>query len=80
MTHSSGKRQPRGVDEGLCLSYYHLSYRRKFIRTLWVLVFSPILLFLDLPYRGILFTAAIITGILQAAYNYWKWRAEENEG
>ena len=71
-------KQPRGTDEGFCLSYYHLSYRRKFIRTLWLLLFSPLLLFLPpIPYRETVLAFILVTGILQAVYNYRKWRAEE---
>ena len=79
MANSSGQKGPRGVDEGFCLSYYHLSYRRKFIRTLWVMPFSPILLFLPvpLPHQEMWFAGVILLGILQAVYNYWKWQTEE---
>jgi hypothetical protein len=72
-------KQPRGVDEGFCLFYFHLSYRRKFLRTLWVLVFSPILWFLPLPDRGIWFAVTLVMGIVQAAHNYWKWQTELKE-
>ena len=78
MANGSDVRRPQGVDEGFCLGYYRLSYRRKFIRTLWGMLFAPILLFLaSLPHRELWFAAAILTGILQAIYNYWKWQTEE---
>jgi hypothetical protein len=77
MVTGSGKKGPRGIDEGFCLSYYHLSYRRKFVRTVWMMLFSPILLFLPLPDPAMWFAAVILLGILQAVYNYRKWQTEE---
>ena len=66
-------KQPRGIDEGFCLTYYRLSYRRKFIRTLWMMLFSPILLLHPglVPHQGIWFAGIILLGILQAVYNYY---------
>ena len=38
-----------GIDEGFCLFYWRLSWRRKFIRTLWIAgIFIPILVALQL--------------------------------
>jgi hypothetical protein len=37
-----------GVDKGFCFSYWHLSYRRKFIRTLWnIAIGLPLLVVLQ---------------------------------
>ena len=77
MSNEPGVKQSRGVDEGICLPYYRLSYRRKFIRTLWVFPFSLGILFVNLPYREVWFAVSIVLGILQAVYNYWKWKSEE---
>ena len=75
----SQDKGPRGVDEGFCFSYHHLSYRRKFIRTLWIMLSTPVILFVPvhLPHRSIWFAATLVVGILQAIYNYWKWQTEE---
>jgi len=66
-----------GIDEGFCLSYYHLSYRRKLIRTVWVMVLSPGMLLLELPHRGTLLLVTLAIGAVQAIYNYWKWQTIE---
>jgi hypothetical protein len=70
----------RGVDRGFCFSYWRLSYRRKFLRTLmlapmgWVLAaFPPVL---GLP-GWVVAIAVSAMGGLQAAYNYVQWRREE---
>ncbi len=75
-----------GVDKGFCVAYYALSYRRKFIRTLWVLAFSPLLLLLHqiptahsfISYLWIFFFTVVV-GVAQATYNYKKWKQEEGE-
>lgn len=69
---------PQGVDQGSCLVYNKLSYRRKLIRTLWVVPFCVLLLMLpDFPNRGIWLSLTLITGVLQGVYNYQKWRKLE---
>ena len=64
------------IDEGFCFLYFRLSYRRKFIRTLWVLPIAPVILFLPLPKASWWFAAVLVTGLLQAGYNFIKWQAE----
>ena len=33
-----------GIDQGFCINYWRLSYRRKFIRTLWMMAIGlPVL-------------------------------------
>ncbi|MEJ8555147.1 hypothetical protein [Tepidibacter sp. Z1-5] len=62
------------VDEGFELFYWNLSYRRKFIRTLWC---SPVLLLLVpiCPNKVIVFCCILF--VIQAIYNYKKWKSEE---
>ena len=63
------------VDKGFELVYWKLSYRRKFIRTLWMI-------FIQIVGRNYKYT--ILAGIIylvilpiQAIYNYKKWMKEE---
>ncbi|MGM9950892.1 MAG: hypothetical protein ACI33P_12240 [Lysinibacillus sp.] len=73
-------------DEGFAFAYYELSYRRKMIRTMWML--PVVLIFL------VVFSAAIEMNIIgkvfvwifllalfiaQLFYNYYKWKQEEQE-
>ena len=72
----------RKVDKGFELNYYNLSYRRKFIRTLWMipwlilaicgmcLVKAPI--FIIIPVAVIL----VIILFIQAVHNYKKWKED----
>ena len=71
------------VDKGFQLIYWKLSYRRKFIRTLWsipILVISiGIIIFLG---NGIFMSIVmplilIILFIIQLIYNYIKWEKDE---
>lgn len=68
------------VDRGFELRYYKLSYRRKFIRTLWCIPWSIIAL-VGLYWMGksngfIIITAIVFgsTTTIQAIYNYRKWK------
>ena len=36
-----------GVDKCFCFAYHKLSYRRKFIRTIWMILFAILLIFID---------------------------------
>ena len=75
------------VDKGFELAYAKLSYRRRFIRTLWLIPWAILVLyglywvngtksrvFITLII-GIIFVIGII---IQASYNYKKWKKEEN--
>lgn len=71
------------IDKGFSLSYWKLSYRRKFIRTLWMLpvcLIALVLIYLLDPAAtsvlGIL-VIALIASVIQLVYNYVKWKAEE---
>ena len=56
----SGEKEK--IDKGFSFSYWRLSYRRKFIRTLWFI-----------PLAVLVILAVILT---QAIYNYKKWKEE----
>jgi len=68
------------VDKGFELFYNNLSYRRKFIRTIWMILIGIIV--------GILITSIsiiisllywiqfTIVGIKQLKYNYMMWKTE----
>ena len=71
------------VDKGFELVYWNLSYRRKFIRSLWI---SPIcILFVYLCTNlfeekiiGLFISVSIILiAIIQIIYTFYKWQSEE---
>ena len=72
------------VDKGFELSYYKLSYRRRFIRTLWMIPWAILALFW-LQWLGYQYTLVIVgiifavVGFVQAFHNYKLWKKEENE-
>jgi len=72
-------------DKGFQLIYWKLSYRRKFIRTLWLipLIFASSLFIwfktYSLIFTLICFSIMVISEIFQAIYTYKKWKnGEEN--
>jgi len=79
-----------GCDRGFCLTYYKLSYRRKFIRTIWTFVIGSLIVAGLLAMRPeslqkpayVIVPAALLLLVVaaQAAYNYSKWQAEKREG
>ena len=77
-----------GIDKGFCLSYHELSYRRKLIQTIWVIAFSPLILLLsrlpsapiyNLPFYLWGFLLTVVIGVIQAIYNFVKWKQESQE-
>lgn len=68
------------------LSYSKLSYKRKLIRTLWIMVFVSCIILVpnsylpSLPSKYLVVTLLLIIGLLQAIYNYKKWKESENTG
>jgi hypothetical protein len=68
------------IDQGPCLIYYQLSYRRRIIRSLWGILFSlPILLLPHLigfpqSLAVYLFVFTIVGSLLQALWNYLIFR------
>lgn len=82
------KAMKNGLDKGFCVDYYSLSYRRKFIRTLWAMAASPLLLLLPHLFPStaqyaklylLIVVGIMIGGPFQAAYNYYRWKNEERE-
>lgn len=76
------------TDKGFELIYWNLSYRRKFIRTLWlapIVILMCLILAIKMPIFGssvvtILGIAAIIsTSVGQLIYTYHKWKKEKRE-
>lgn len=75
------------VDKGFELVYWKLSYRRKFIRTLWMIPWAIVsLIFIQIVGKNYKYTIlyTILAGIIylvilpiQAIYNYKKWMQEE---
>lgn len=71
------------VDKGFEFIYWKLSYRRKFIRTLWMTPLGVLLIaLLSLSNRTILFKItgiAIIfsTYLIQLVYNYKQYKMKE---
>lgn len=74
------------VDKGSCFIYWKLSYRRKFIRTLWMMpiaVVATAILFILEPFIAfgiinshILGVLVISVSVIQLAYNYIRWKRE----
>lgn len=77
------------VDKGIGFCYWKLSYRRKLIRTLWmvpVLIIINIAFYKEFPaysYARIIGVILFLPVFIQAAYNYKKWKdeiAQEEDG
>jgi len=72
------------IDKGFELAYYKLSYRRRFIRTLWMVPWAILmtgLLYWWSKSMHLVVLAAVILGVIgfiQATYNYKKWQEEIN--
>lgn len=70
------------IDKGFELTYWNLSYRRKFIRTLWLTPFCIIAILLCIFSKFNIFIKIIIPSILilsyiwQLIYTYNKWKKE----
>lgn len=76
------------IDRGFQLSYLKLSYRRKFIRTVWMMLFCIVVL-LAIFISGAGFkmfqrplawglVLAVLSSPIQLIYNYKKWKEEEH--
>ncbi len=73
-----------GCDQGFCLNYGKLSYRRKLIRTFWLsavgILFAAAMLATRPDARTnftyICLTLLILIAVAQAIYNYRRWKAE----
>jgi hypothetical protein len=75
--------RPTGVDRGFHLLYGGLSYRRKFIRTFWVICLTPLLLIVPQGYSlmgksiEVWTFVALAVGFAQLLYNFVMWHAVE---
>ena len=75
--------RPTGTDKGFHFVYWDLSYRRKFIRSIWITSITPLLLFLpdkQMPFgvsTTVWVAVAVLTGILQMIYTFIMWRTVE---
>lgn len=73
------------VDRGTEICYWKLSYRRKFIRTLWLIPVYAVVIAGFCRENGVNIFTGIIGIVLfcgmviQAVYNYIKWKQEINE-
>ncbi len=75
-----------GTDKGLCLNWMRLSYRRKFIRSLWAGPTMLALLFLVVPKertycglsRDLIASGCAVGFCYQGISNYRKWREEKD--
>lgn len=71
------------VDKGFELSYWNLSYRRKFIRTLWMIPFGffalALLYFVRISsiIMIIYIVIFLIVEVSQLRYTYYHWKKEE---
>ncbi|MDU1096532.1 MAG: hypothetical protein E7A11_18215 [Clostridium sp.] len=73
----------RKVDKGFHLNYWKLSYRRRFVRNLWML---PLLMAITgmLITRGdsaltcrIISIILLVSSVFELIYNYLKWKKTE---
>ncbi|MGC4047472.1 MAG: hypothetical protein QM758_27060 [Armatimonas sp.] len=68
------------IDQGPCVVYFMLSYRRRIIRSLWMALLSPLLLLMLLlpgypPEMAVyLFIFSVVGSLLQALWNYAVFR------
>lgn len=71
------------IDGGFAFCFWNLSYRRKFIRTFWMLPFlAAVICYLHITYKSYLLTCIVgvilsAIFILQAVYYYKKWKMEK---
>jgi hypothetical protein len=74
------------IDKGFCMLYWRLSYRRKFIRTLWVGLFSFLFFLLPSDFailgvkRNIFISFVLALLLIQALYNLFRWKSEKGKG
>jgi hypothetical protein len=72
------------IDKGFCIQYSKLSYRRKFVRTLWMMAVIPAMFLVSSDFRvlgiprDLWIGAAILAALAQAFYTYRKWKSERN--
>lgn len=71
------------IDKGFELLYENLSYRRKFIRTLWLIpigiVIGIVITYISIIVSIFYWIWFIIVAIKQLKYNYTMWKNETNK-
>lgn len=71
------------VDKGFEFFYDRLTYRRKFIRTLWLIpigiVVGVIVTYISVIVSLFYWVVLIITAEKQLKYNFMMWKKEENK-
>lgn len=73
-------QENKKIDKGFEFNYWKLSYRRKFIRTLWITPFIiPVLVYVWIKMHSIsitIITALVLIAIYitQLLYTYRKWK------
>ncbi|EHK2365035.1 TPA: hypothetical protein ACY4SI_001279 [Clostridium perfringens] len=67
------------VDKEFGQSYWNLSYREKFMRTLWItpLVISVIICLINSNNHIIITVLLVVINLWQLIYTYSKWKKEE---
>jgi len=71
---------PRGLDDGICFSYWKLSYRRKFYRNLLILNIYPLILLIPnhwMPFNlnhNVVFPILLVWGVTELVYTYTRWK------
>jgi hypothetical protein len=75
------------IDKGFVFTYHKLSYRRKFIRDIWMMPISFAVLFIafrianiDPVTEIIVYVVVIIIVSIQIIYNYFMWKKHEENG
>ena len=94
MNDNDTVKKTEKIDKGFCLFYWKLSYRRKFIRTLWTIPYAVIVIVLILmaerhldafrfPFPGLgtngFIILIIFVSVFQLVYNYIRWKREQAE-
>ena len=73
------------IDKGIEICYWKLSYRRKFIRTLWLIPIEILLVFcFHTAFQSTIWTFLVAVGfvmmlLVQAVYNYKQWKKEDEK-
>ena len=68
------------IDKGVQFNYWKLTYRRKFIRTLWVALLGFLLFLLPSDFtllghgRNLFVAIWLAMSVIQAVYNYYRWK------
>lgn len=73
--------EKKKVDKGFELFYDNLSYRRKFIRTIWLLPIGIcvgiLITYISIPVSLFYWIPFIVVGIKQVKFTYSMWKTEK---